>query len=103
MKSIEQANQDIAVFMYGLQWWKNEKLKTEIFIMKKYEKFENLKPVWQKMSDNYKGSGRLFTEEKSVSEIFQDVVSDMYQHSYGHDTIEKQLMVTTSESLKKLT
>lgn len=102
MKPIEEATNDIATFMYGVQWWKNETLKKEIFIDKKFEKFENLKPVWKKMADKSSDSKSFLPTEKTVSDIFQDVVSDMYMHSYGHETIEQQLLVTTSESLKTI-
>ncbi len=97
MKSIEDATNDVATFMYGLKWWENENLKKEIFIDKKFEKFENLKPVWEKMALNTKQT----FGKKEVHEVFSDVVGEMYMYNFGN-TLEGSLLIATSESLKTL-
>ena len=100
---MEDAFQDIAVFMYGMQWWKNEEIKKRIYIDKHFLKFENLKPVWQKMADNSKETGRVFTTSKSFNEIFQDVVGEMYQFEHRSGiTLEEVLCLVTSEKLKTI-
>ena len=95
-KTMEQAYQDIAVFMYGLHWWKDEKLKAEIFIMKKYENFDKLKPVWEKMAKNSKQT----FGSKDMNEIFSSVAGDT--DYYPSKTIEEALCLVTSEKLKTL-
>ena len=102
-KSLEDAFQDIAVFMYGMQWWKNEEIKNRIYVEKHFLHFNNLKPVWQKMADNSKETGRVFTSSKSFNDIFQDVVSELHQFEFREGiTLEENLCLVTSENLKTI-
>lgn len=102
-KSMEDAFQDIACFMYGIQWWKSEEIKKRVYIDKHFLKFENLKPVWQKMSENSSDKGYVFTSKESFNEIFGDVVGDMYQFEHREGiTLEEILCLVTSEKLKTI-
>lgn len=102
-KTMEQATQDVAVFMYGLRWWKDEEIKKRMFIDKEFVSWNGLKKVWQKMADNSKVRGTFLTTSKSFNEIFQDVVGEMhyYEHRDGITT-EEILFLVTSEKLRTI-
>ena len=99
-KSIEDAYKDIACFMYVLNWWKNEQRVNEVYVQKKFDKFSNLVPVWQKMADNTKRS--LFGTS-DIFETFDLIVGELHMYRFREGiTIEQALCLATSEKLKTL-
>lgn len=102
-KTTEEAFQDIATFMHGLRWWKNDYVKQKVFVDKCFLGFESLKLVWRKMADNSSENGRVFTTSKNFSEIFQEVVGEIYQFEHRENiTLEEMLCLATSEKLKTI-